>query len=605
MGGTAVSGAAANPGAFPFAAVVGHDDVKTALLLNAVDPRIGGVLLRGQKGSAKTTLARALAALLPGTAPFVELPLGATEDRVVGTIDIESALTEGRRRFHPGLLLAADGGVLYVDEVNLLADHLVDVLLDVAVSGVNRVEREGVSESHPARFVLVGSMNPEEGELRPQLLDRFGLSLEVTSSADPRARAEAVRRRMLHDADPAAFAAGWVDEQATLAQRLAQARPATIDDELVLIVSRMCAAVGAEGLRADLVMCRAAAALAGWEGRPATGVEDVRRVAPFALAHRRRRDPFEQPGIDPGELDEALEQALDEAPDTPSPDPAADGDGAPAGSDQPLEEGEGARRIVTLQGASGTDAPSGRRTPGGKRRGRVTGARPPAGPVSEVALGATVRSAAARRGSAMLAEETPLVLPEDLREAVHEEKVANLVVLTVDASASMGVERRMAAVKGAVLSLLLDAYQRRDRVSLVTFRDDDAEVVLRPTGSVEVARARLGELRSGGRTPLAAGVTTAQRVAMSGGTTHRPLVVLVSDGRATASAEGTDPLQEAYLAADRLRLAGVAAVVVDAEDGPTRLGLAHQLAERMAARYLTLPELSAGTLSAAVRQVMA
>ncbi|HEV2370462.1 MAG TPA: AAA family ATPase, partial [Acidimicrobiales bacterium] len=177
---------------FPFSAVVGLDEAKLALLLNVVDPRVGGVLLRGEKGSAKSTLARALTVLLGPDAPFVELPVGATEDRVVGTIDIESALTAGRRRFHPGLLAAAHGGVLYVDEVNLLPDHLVDVLLDVAASGVNRVEREGVSEQHPARFVLVGSMNPEEGELRPQFLDRFGLSVDVTSSADAAERAEAV-----------------------------------------------------------------------------------------------------------------------------------------------------------------------------------------------------------------------------------------------------------------------------------------------------------------------------------------------------------------------------------------------------------------------------
>ncbi|MDP9072185.1 MAG: ATP-binding protein, partial [Actinomycetota bacterium] len=278
---------------FPFSAVVGQQEVKLALLLCAVDPAIGGVLLRGQKGSAKTTLSRALAALLPGEAPFAELPVGATEDRLVGSLDLGAALTGGQRRFEPGLLAAAHGGVLYVDEVNLLPDHLVDVLLDVAASGVNRVEREGISEEHPARFVLVGSMNPEEGELRPQLLDRFGLAVDVAASGDPDQRAEAVRRRLHFDADPGAFSAQWEAAESELGRRLRTARAGTVPEELLRTISALCASVGAEGLRADLVIARAAAALAGWEGRPEASVEDVRRVAPLALAHRRRRSPFE------------------------------------------------------------------------------------------------------------------------------------------------------------------------------------------------------------------------------------------------------------------------------------------------------------------------
>jgi Mg-chelatase subunit ChlI len=265
---------------FPFGAVVGQEDAKLALVLAAAEPAIGGVLLRGQKGSAKTTLARGLAALVRG--PFVELPIGTTEDRLVGSIDLAAALTGGEVKFSPGLLAAAHGGVLYVDEVNLLPDHLVDVLLDVAVSGVNRVEREGISHTHPSRFVLIGSMNPEEGDLRPQLLDRFGLAADVLAPADPAERAEAVRRRMAFDSDPAAFTGAWPDEP------LPTNPPAALPDELVHTVSVLCTSVGAEGLRADLVICRAATALAGLEGRDTTTVDDVRRVAPLALAHRRR-----------------------------------------------------------------------------------------------------------------------------------------------------------------------------------------------------------------------------------------------------------------------------------------------------------------------------
>jgi len=559
---------------FPFAAVVGQDEAKLALLLAAAEPAIGGVLLRGQKGSAKTTLARGLARLLAQHAPFVELPIGTTEDRLVGSIDLAAALTGGEVRFSPGLLAAAHGGVLYVDEVNLLPDHLVDVLLDVAVSGVNRVEREGVSHIHPSRFVLIGSMNPEEGDLRPQLLDRFGLAADVLAPADPAERAEAVRRRMAFDADPAAFAAAWPDEP------LPANQPAALPDELVHTVSVLCTSVGAEGLRADLVICRAAAALAGLEGRGTATVDDVRRVAPLALAHRRRRHPFDDPGMPQEELDQALEQAAGEEQQ----------------EDRVAQPDEAPERTSRLE-APRTAAPGagGRRSMVEGPRGRLVGSREPTAGVQSVAVGPTIRAAAARR----VADDSggPLVAAADVREAVREQRAGNLVILAVDASGSMGAETRMEAAKGAVLGLLLDAYQRRDRVALVTFRGEGADVALRPTGSVEVAKARLADLPTGGRTPLAAGIHTA--LALAQHPADRPLLVLVSDGRATAGPEGQDPLVAAKEAADEVRRRKVPAVVVDAEDGPTRLGLAAELAEAMGARYLTLAQLSA----ASVRQL--
>ena len=559
---------------FPFSAVVGQDEAKLALLLAAAEPAIGGVLLRGQKGSAKTTLARGLARLLAESSgqqarPFVELPIGTTEDRLVGSIDLAAALTGGEVRFSPGLLAAAHGGVLYVDEVNLLPDHLVDVLLDVAVSGVNRVEREGVSHAHPSRFVLIGSMNPEEGDLRPQLLDRFGLAADVRAPADPTERAEAVRRRMAFDADPAGFAAAWPDEP------LPVNPPAALPDELVHRISVLCASVGAEGLRADLVICRGAAALAALEGRGTTTVDDVRRVAPLALAHRGRRHPFDEPGMAQDEIDEALEETAGEDRD----------DDRVAQPDDPPD------RITRIEAPRTTTL-----TAGGRRsmvegpRGRLVGDRAPAGPLGSVAMGATIRAAAASGHGAPVAAA-------DLREAVREQRAGNLVILAVDASGSMGAETRMEAAKAAVLGLLLDAYQRRDRVALVTFRDDRADVVLKPTGSVEVAKARLTDLPTGGRTPLAAGIHAALTLAQH--PADRPLVVLVSDGRATAGPDGQDPLVAAKEAAAEVRRRRVPAVVVDAEDGPTRLGLAAELAEAMGARYLTLPQLTA----ASVRQL--
>jgi magnesium chelatase subunit D len=580
---------------FPLSAVVGHDDAKLALVLNALDRRIGGVLLRGQKGSAKSTLARGLAALIGPDSPFVELPVSATEDRVVGTLDIESALVAGARRFQPGLLADADGGVLYVDEINLLPDHLVDVLLDVATSGVNRVERDGVSEAHASRFVLIGSMNPEEGDLRPQLLDRFGLAVDVTTTLDPHERAEAVSRRLAFDADPDGAAARWAGAEAATAARLAQPATAAVAPELLTRISALCAAVGAEGLRADIVICRAAAALAAWEGRGEAGIDDVRRVAPLALAHRRRRSPLDDPGIDQDEIDRALDQ--------PDPESSDDGGTPPGGQQDPAPIGEPTRVVRLAEDRSAApEAAAGRRSVVEGRRGRVVADRKPDGPVSDVAVGASLRAAASRHvdnGSAPARVER-----RDLREAVREQRAGNLIVLAVDASASMAAESRMGAVKGAVVSLLLDAYQRRDRVALVTFAGDGADVALRPTGSVEVARARLAELRTGGRTPLASGIDAALALAQRASPSHRPLLVVVSDGRATAGPEGVDPVVAAMAAAGRVARHRVPAVVVDVEDGPTRLGLARELAVAMGARHLALPALSAGALADGIRQAV-
>jgi len=328
--------------------------MQLALLLNAVNPAIGGVLIRGQKGTAKSTAARALAALLPpietiegcpfncppgqplaicpicrrvGAAsapvitrstPFVELPVGASDDRVVGTLDIERALQSGQRHFEPGLLAQAHRGILYVDEVNLLADHIVDVLLDAAASGVNTVEREGISVSHPARFILIGTMNPEEGELRPQLLDRFGLAVEVTGQTQPASRAEVVRRRIAYEAEPAHFFATFADQEQRLGRQIGAAQtllPQTrLSESLLELITQICISSGVDGLRADITMYKTAQTLAAWEGRAQVTVDDIRRSAEFVLLHRRRRQPFEEPGLDQNQLDGLIQQHLDRHP---------------------------------------------------------------------------------------------------------------------------------------------------------------------------------------------------------------------------------------------------------------------------------------------------
>ncbi len=279
---------------FPLAAVVGADPLKLALCLVAVDPAIGGVLIEGPRGMAKSTLARGLAELLP-SGHFVTLPLGASEERIVGTLDLDAALGEGRAQFSPGLLSKADGGVLYVDEVNLLPDHLVDLLLDAAASGVNHIERDGISHRHSARFVLIGTMNGEEGELRPQLLDRFGLNLALDGQPQPAQRAEIMRRRLAFDSDPQAFLQHWTTAQGELRSRCLSARERLagipLDDVALEAIAQRCFAAGVDGLRADLVWLRAARAHAAWRGAAQIVEDDIDAVADFVLRHRRRHTP--------------------------------------------------------------------------------------------------------------------------------------------------------------------------------------------------------------------------------------------------------------------------------------------------------------------------
>ncbi|MEV4558925.1 putative cobaltochelatase [Kitasatospora sp. NPDC049285] len=655
------------------------DDLRLGLLLNAVSPAVGGVLVRGEKGTAKSTMVRALAGLLPSIATvpgcrfacdpaspdpqcpdgphdgaavsdrpayLVELPVGVSEDRVVGSLDLERALAEGVKAYEPGLLAKAHRGVLYIDEVNLLQDHLVDLLLDAAAMGRSYVEREGVSVRHAARFLLVGTMNPEEGELRPQLLDRFGLTVEIAATRDADQRAEVVRRRLAYDADPAGFAARYAEPERELALRITTAREllpsVELSDLALRQITAVCAAFEVDGLRADIVMARAAVALAAWAGRTEVLEEDVRKAAQLALPHRRRRNPFDAPGLDEEQLDRTLaEHAPEEGPedDGPEPDGGPDGgDGggpgggapepnepaAPEGSADPSEPSEqqpaappkqrpgGARESAPVAAdqpyrtqlfkVEGTGrGAQGRRSPAETDGGHTIRARRPQGRLARLHLSATLRAAAPHQVARGRDGRALLVRRDDLREQVRRGRESNLVLFVVDASGSMAARQRMTAVKGAVLSLLMDAYQRRDKIGMVTFRGAGAELALPPTSSVEVGAARLEQLPTGGRTPLAAGLLRAQevlRVERLRDPDRRPLLVVVTDGRATGA---KDALDQARRAAGLLAAQGVAAVVLDCESGPVRLGLARELAGRLRADAVTLDELRAEGVASLVR----
>lgn len=642
---------------FPFSAVVGQHTLKTALLINAVDPRVGGLLVRGQKGTAKSTAVRALADVLPeidvvtgcvyGCDPndrrsmcaacsaisdpatsrrrprLVNLPVSATEDRVVGTLDLEHALKSGERRYEPGLLAEANRGILYVDEVNLLEDHLVDSLLDSAASGVNVVEREGVRHAHPASFILVGTMNPEEGELRPQLLDRFGLCVDVEGIDDPAERVEVMRRRRGFEDDPEGFARHWSADENALRRRLEAAQrrlpDLELDDDLLFLIASVCSSMGVDGHRADLVMARAATAFALLEGSTEVTSAHIRAVAPMVLAHRMRRTPFTDDRFDENRLQSALSAA------GASDESSSDSSGG--STDSGLGDGEiavrGVRVAAEQVGQSGVsdDVPSRlsleidrvRRSYGGKRQettsddrsGRYVRSEPlKPGAQRDIAFDATIRAAApfqnARQSDMAIALE-----PSDLRNKVRRRRVGASIVFCVDASGSMGAANRMDAAKAAVLELLVDAYQRRDRVGVVAFRGEFAEVVLAPTASVELAQLKLRSLPTGGATPLAHGLVRSLEVLETEARRNDdviPWLVLVTDGKGNVGINGGLGSDDAKTAARRIKEAQINTIVIDTTGVPGGGSAAREIARTAGGEYVRLAAFDASTLTETVRE---
>ena len=652
---------------YPFAAIVGQERMKLALMLNAINPAIGGVLIRGERGTAKSTAVRGLAALLPeitvatcrfgcdpasenlcgecrsarrngttqGTAlrrvHVANLPVSATEDRVVGTLNLEVALQDGRREFEPGLLADAHRGILYVDEVNLLDDHLVDTLLDSAASGTNRIERDGVTHQHPAEFILVGTMNPEEGDLRPQLLDRFGLAAEIEGDRDPEARAQIIRRRVDYEADTRAFGAAWADAAAEVRDRILGARSllpqVSVDDVLIGLITHIAIAMQVDGHRADIVMHKAASTLAAWEGRHSVTEGDVRRAAELALPHRRRRDPFTPPGLDGDELDQAIKSyaprrvsAASDAQDGADPEAGAavDADGAipDDGGDAGEVSGKEADRHFESSGPVDTPVvaaptraraerrPTGRRTTAevkGKR-GRSVRSRPmEEGDAPDLALLDTIRAAATRG----CADGRPDIQSTDYRVNRRTRKLGNLMLFVVDGSGSMAAQRRMALTKSAVFSLLSDAYKRRDRVGVVTFRKTQAVETVPPTSSLDLAHGRMRELATGGRTPLAHGLELARQVVRRERARDpevRPIMILLTDGVANVGlAPGSDPLADAHRSATALARDAVPSLVIDADRRRDRASPLAELARRMSATHVRLDALAGGTLTRMIR----
>ncbi|WP_456434436.1 ATP-binding protein [Thermosulfuriphilus sp.] len=661
---------------YPFSAIVGQEEMKLALMLAAVSPAVSGVLLRGEKGSGKSTAARALARILPEVevikgcpfgssghdplchlckvptncrsegsfwrpAPFVNLPLSITDDALFGAIDLDKALKEGRKCLRPGLLARANHGVLYIDEVNLLEDHLVAGLLNVAENGINIVERESLSLVHPARFILIGSMNPEEGELSPQFLDRFGLCVSVKGEKDPGLRSEIIRRRLLFEKDPLSFSQAYESKEAELRNRIREARnlypSVAIPRHIRSFIAEVCRENNVPGHRADLILQTAATARAALEGRLEVKYEDVEAVAEMVLRHRRRE--AEARSTPPKDKQEILSQASpsktrqDQTPDL-RPE---------ASQDRPPKEAEGEGRGEEAphflppqepkehQGQDSQDqvfkvgnpfrvrsfgdqsdrrrrvARTGRRSSTLNKlpRGRFVRAVIPKGPVRDLAIAATVRAAAIRqvsRGQGKL-----IIREEDLRQKLRKTKTGHLLLFCLDGSGSMGAEARMTETKGAILSLLLSAYQHRDRVGLMIFRGQEAQLVLPPTNSVELAARLLETLPVGGSTPLSAALARLGellRQKLRQDPDLKITVILITDGRGNVSLTGENPRLEVETLAQRLSqtFPQVEFVVIDTEVGSIRLEMARRLAAILSARYFTPEALRAEEIARIARQ---
>jgi magnesium chelatase subunit D len=643
---------------YPFSAIFGQDSMKLALLLTIINPSIGGVLIRGEKGTAKSTAVRALARFLPliGTkkphlsvadgklhepasmnhencspscgsngACVVTLPLHATEDMVLGGLDFSKSLRAGKPVFQPGLLARAHGGILYVDEVNLLGDHLVNIILDASVSAENIVQREGIFYRHPADFVLVGTMNPEEGELRPQLLDRFGLCVEIKAETEVEARIEVLRRRDEFERQPRLFCEKYEQEDLQLSERLARAvhilPQIHLTNRTKSLITEICTVHHVAGHRADIVIAHTARAFASFEGRHELSDEDVQRAALLALPHRSRLAIFEQKKrkSDRHPQSAVINPALwEEYPDS-SPihiSPSIHG----------LEEeslGTTERRVQR------TDSPeaifdvgkifkvreivhspekrlrqtAGRRsrTPGKNKRGKYVRAAASQGN-HDLALDATLRAAAPHQTHR---EKQPgmavAIRNEDIREKIRETRTGNFLLFLVDASGSMGAKGRMVASKGAIMSLLNDAYQKRDRIAMISFRKQKAVVNLPPTSSMYLAGKLLKELPVGGKTPLAAGLRKGQellRNMMTKDPGCRPIVIVITDGKANESVGRGDPFWEALAVAQVIASdKRIKSVIVDAEEeGTFHDGLAARLAKVMSADYFRIKDLKADVL---------
>jgi len=624
---------------------VGQELLKKALILNVIDPNIGGVLIKGECGTAKSTSVRALTALLPEkdvvigcsfscdpnspknmcescrsridslkTAKrkmqVVELPVSATEDKVVGSLDISAAIKTGDKKFEPGILAKANGNILYVDEVNLLNDHIVDTLLDAAAMGINTVEREGVSFSHPSDFILVGTMNPEEGELRPQLFDRFSLCVDVEGINDTKSRITIIKRHREYLADPEEFILKWSKQDKEISDKIVNARnilkDVNLTDPMLELIVNTCIDANVSGHRADIAMMNTSIAIAAYAGRKDVSENDVNEAAILVLKHRTKNPPKYEPSKKNNNKDDNENNSKDqnnkskrdhreEAQKNNQNESENNQNKSDSSATMQFKAGEEFKvKTTAINPVIKIDDivrdSSGRRTETESTNGRYVSYKIPVEKPQSIALDATIRNAAMKQKNRS-GDVSIIIEPEDIMEKIRVRKSENLIVFVVDASGSMGAEQRMTTVKGAILSLLTDAYQKRDKICLITFRGDESTIIVPPTNNIDFAKAQMKNIPTGGKTPLGDGLTVAYdliKKEMNRDHKIKPIMVIISDGRGNSSISGINPQEEISYISTRIVKEKICSIVLDSESGFVVLGFAKRLADMLNAKYMKL-----------------
>ena len=624
-----------NNDVYPFSAIVGQDKLKKALLINIVNPSVGGVLISGEKGTGKSTLVRGLGNLIQDM-EVIELPLNATEDMLIGSIDIEKALVEGKRTINNSILMKANGNILYVDEVNLLSEAIVNSLLEVSQSGISRVEREGITFMHESLFILVGTMNPEEGGLRPQFLDRFGLFVEVLGSDDLYERINIIERRIQYEENPSLFIQQWKYEDSKIWNKIKKARELiskiVVSESMMKVASEISMKANCSGHRGEIVMIEASKAIAALYGRKNITIDDLKEASQLALPHRMRDNPpdmsesddiekednndanNEENNIDNNDQNtpENISDDMDNDQDDDGNDENRQNDNLDSIGDSDNETIDDIGNLFKVKDLDIKPLDRKRRKGAGRRsivktselQGRYVRYTFPKGKYKDIAFDATLRAAAPYQDSRNKEGLALSIKKQDIREKIREKRTGSTILFVVDASGSMGAKKRMESVKGAIMSLLNDAYQKRDSVGMIAFRKEEAELILNITRSVDLAYKKLKDLPTGGKTPLTLGLYKGYEIlknAMKRNKDIIPVLVLVTDGRGNVSIGGKEPLEEALQVSKQISIEGIQTIVIDTEQDFIQLKLAEEIAKEMGADYHKLEELKAEEILNVVR----
>lgn len=620
---------------FPFVAVEGQEKIKKALLLNIINPKIGGVLINGEKGTAKSTLVRGIGEVFPEI-KIVNLPLNITEDNLLGSLDIEKTLKTGKKVFQDGLLKKCHNNILYIDEVNLLGDSIISNILEVASREINYIEREGISISHQCKFILIGTMNPEEGGLRPQLLDKFGLYVNVEGSDDILERVKIIKKRLEFENNPRKFCEKYKEDNEALREKIFRAKERLCEikasEQIINIAIKIVEEANTTGNRAEIILIETAKGLAALDGRKYLNISDLKEAAEFVLPYRTNqknqsvsKDDRENMENENSEEQENSgnnneltdrDQKNQEKEENNQEENCNTDDKSEIEEDENIENSQEKKensseleeefkigdifkvKDIFLDSVRDNKKRSGTgkrcKTKSGSLQGKYVKSIIPKGKIIDFAFDATIRAAAPCQRKSDINGLKIKIRKEDIRVKVRERRTGTSILFVVDSSGSMGVKKRMEAVKGAILSLLKDAYEKRDRVGLVAFRKDCAEELLPITRSIDLAQKKLEKLTTGGKTPLAAGIERAYNIIkkeLKKDEKVVPLILFLSDGKANYSISGKDPIKESLELAQKIKKENIRTIVIDTEEGFIKLEMAKTLSEALGAEYYKLENL--------------